>query len=68
MTENNNYWRGIEEQSNPELTGKLAQNEFSNEVSSIDFIGNDEVVESETSRRDFLKFMGFYCSSNASSV
>ncbi len=59
MTENNKYWRGIEERSNPELTGKLAENEFSNEVSSADFLGNDEVVESKTSRRDFLKFMGF---------
>jgi MoCo/4Fe-4S cofactor protein with predicted Tat translocation signal len=30
MTENNKYWKGIEDQSNPELTEKLAQNEFSN--------------------------------------
>ena len=60
MTENNKYWRGIEDQSNPELTEKLAQNEFSNEISSqADFLGNDEVAESQTSRRDFLKFMGF---------
>ncbi|MGB2275327.1 MAG: TAT-variant-translocated molybdopterin oxidoreductase, partial [Schleiferiaceae bacterium] len=36
-----------------------AQNEFSNEISSADFLGNDEVAESQTSRRDFLKFMGF---------
>ena len=59
MTENKKYWRGIEEQSNPELTEKLAQNEFANDISSADFLGNDEVAESETSRRDFLKFMGF---------
>ena len=59
MTENNKYWRGIEEQSNPELTEKLAQNEFANDISSAEFLGNDEVAESETSRRDFLKFMGF---------
>ncbi len=59
MTENNKYWRGIEDQSNPELTEKLAQNEFSNEISSADFLGNDEVAESQTTRRDFLKFMGF---------
>ncbi|MDC1022138.1 4Fe-4S dicluster domain-containing protein, partial [Schleiferiaceae bacterium] len=30
-----------------------------NDISSADFLGNDEVAESETSRRDFLKFMGF---------
>ncbi len=59
MTENKKYWRGIEEQSNPELTEKLAQNEFANDISSAEFLGNDEVAESETSRRDFLKFMGF---------
>lgn len=59
MTENNKYWKGIEDQSNPELTEKLAQNEFSNEVSSADFLGNDDAVQTETSRRDFLKFMGF---------
>ena len=59
MTENNKYWRGIEEQSNPELTEKLAQNEFANDISSAEFLGNEEVAESETSRRDFLKFMGF---------
>ena len=59
MTENNKYWRGIEDQSNPELTQKLAQNEFSQEVSGAEFLGNDDVAETETSRRDFLKFMGF---------
>jgi molybdopterin-containing oxidoreductase family iron-sulfur binding subunit len=59
MTENNKYWRGIEDQSNPELSEKLAQNEFSNEISQADFLGNDELAESSTSRRDFLKFMGF---------
>ena len=59
MTENNKYWRGIEDQSNPELAEKLAQNEFSNEISQADFFGKDELAEGETSRRDFLKFMGF---------
>ena len=59
MTENNKYWRGIEDQSNPELAEKLAQNEFSNEISQADFLGKDELAEGETSRRDFLKFMGF---------
>jgi molybdopterin-containing oxidoreductase family iron-sulfur binding subunit len=59
MTENNKYWRGIEDQSNPELAEKLAQNEFSNEISQADFLGKDELADGETSRRDFLKFMGF---------
>jgi molybdopterin-containing oxidoreductase family iron-sulfur binding subunit len=59
MTENNKYWRGIEDQSNPELAEQLAQNEFSNEMSQADFLGNDDLSEGQTSRRDFLKFMGF---------
>ncbi|MEY2963204.1 MAG: hypothetical protein RL754_465 [Bacteroidota bacterium] len=59
MTENNKYWRGIEDQANPELAEKLAQNEFANELSQADFLGNDDLAEGETSRRDFLKFMGF---------
>lgn len=59
MTENNKYWKGIEDQSNPEITNKLAQNEFSQEVSGAEFLGNDDVAQTETSRRDFLKFVGF---------
>ena len=59
MTENNKYWRGIEDKTNPELAEKLAQNEFSNEMSQADFLGNEELGEGQTSRRDFLKFMGF---------
>ncbi len=59
MTENNKYWRGIEEQSNPDLTKKLADNEFATAPETLDFIGDDNVGEAETSRRDFLKFMGF---------
>ena len=66
MTENNKYWRGIEEQSNPELTEKLAQNEFANDISSAEFLGNEEVAESETSRRDFLKVHGLLNSSSNS--
>ncbi len=59
MTDNKKYWRGIEEQSNPDLTKKLADNEFAAAPDTLDFIGDDNVGEAETSRRDFLKFMGF---------
>jgi len=37
---------------------KLAQNEFANDISSAEFLGNEEVAESETSRRDFFKVHG----------
>ena len=59
MTENKKYWRGIEERTNPELSEKLAHNEFAEELPSADFLGNDSLGDGQTSRRDFLKFMGF---------
>jgi MoCo/4Fe-4S cofactor protein with predicted Tat translocation signal len=59
MAETKKYWKGITEITQPELAAKLAQDEFS-EVSTEDFLGNKEKLEeSSTSRRDFLKYMGF---------
>ncbi len=59
MAETKKYWKGIAEIEQPELTAKLAANEFS-EVSTEDFLGNKEVLsETSTTRRDFLKYMGF---------
>lgn len=59
MAETKKYWKGIEELTNPEATQKLAANEFG-EVSTEDFLGDKETLsESSTSRRDFLKYMGF---------
>lgn len=53
------YFRGIEELENPELVNKLAQNEFQQKLPT-EFLGDElGLQESNTSRRDFLKYMGF---------
>jgi molybdopterin-containing oxidoreductase family iron-sulfur binding subunit len=60
MAENKKYWRGIEELENPELVEKLSANEFSEDLPSGEFLGDKETLENtSTSRRDFLKYMGF---------
>jgi len=59
MSNTKKYWKGIEElQETPEFL-KAQQNEFSEELPVDQFIGNDQVAESNTNRRDFLKVLGF---------
>ncbi len=59
MAETKKYWKGIEELTNSETMEKLRANEFG-EVSTEDFLGDKEKLsESSTTRRDFLKYMGF---------
>ncbi len=60
MAETKKYWKGIEELTKPESVKGLAENEFNTEISTEEFLGNKENLEgSQTSRRDFLKYMGF---------
>ncbi len=60
MAENKKYWRGISELENPELVQSLAEQEFPSNIPSEEFLGNRDNLEStHTSRRDFLKYMGF---------
>lgn len=60
MASKKTYWRSIEELNNPNLTEQLASNEFADEVPVEDFLGNQQAMEStQTSRRDFLKLLGF---------
>jgi molybdopterin-containing oxidoreductase family iron-sulfur binding subunit len=59
MAEDKKYWKGIEElEQTPEFV-KSTQKEFTEYVPVQDFIGNAEEDSSETSRRDFLKVLGF---------
>ena len=61
MSSNKKYWKSVEEleDSNP-VVETLRQNEFPSEIPTDDFLGNDETMEnSSTSRRDFLKYVGF---------
>lgn len=59
MASNKIQFRSIHELKDPALNGKLALKEFQEEIPVEDFLGDAEKNESSTSRRDFLKLLGF---------
>lgn len=60
MASNKIQFRSIHELKDPSLNAKLAQKEFQNEIPVDEFLGNeDKMNNSGTSRRDFLKLLGF---------
>ena len=60
MSENKKYWKGIEELTDSEVVKNLGANEFPEDISTEEFLGDKEKLDSSsTSRRDFLKYMGF---------
>ncbi|PZD78775.1 TAT-variant-translocated molybdopterin oxidoreductase [Mesonia sp. K7] len=61
MSSNKKYWKSVEElKGDSSIVETLQQNEFVEEIPIDDFLGDKETLESsKTSRRDFLKFVGF---------
>jgi len=59
MTKAKKYWKGLAELNNDPLVDKLKQNEFVEEIPVDEFLGDQEISTTSTSRRDFLKFLGF---------
>jgi len=59
MASNKIQFRSIHELKDPALNNKLAQKEFQEEIPVEDFLENAEKNGSSTSRRDFLKLLGF---------
>ncbi len=61
MASNKKYWKSVEElNENSSIVEKLSKTEFVEEIPTSDFLGDKESLEkSETSRRDFLKYIGF---------
>lgn len=59
MASNKIQFRSIHELKDPSLNSKLAQKEFQNEIPVEDFLGDEKTSSSNTSRRDFLKLLGF---------
>ncbi|WP_299127414.1 TAT-variant-translocated molybdopterin oxidoreductase [uncultured Winogradskyella sp.] len=61
MSSNKKYWKSVEElNENSALVETLQQNEFVEEIPTDEFLGDKEALESSsTSRRDFLKYVGF---------
>ena len=58
MKSNKKYWKGIGQLKNDPNIEKLAHNEFSEELPLDNFL-SDDLSNTSTSRRDFLKFLGF---------
>jgi len=61
MASNKKYWKSVEELSeNSSIVDTLKNNEFVEEIPTSDFLGDKENLEdSSTTRRDFLKYVGF---------
>lgn len=59
MATDKKYWKGLGEINNEVSTEELASREFAQDLPTAEFLGNDDLESTSTSRRDFLKFMGF---------
>ncbi|APY08711.1 quinol:cytochrome C oxidoreductase [Winogradskyella sp. J14-2] len=61
MSSNKKYWKSVEElNENSSIVETLQQNEFVEEIPTDEFLGDKEALQSSTtSRRDFLKYVGF---------
>ncbi|WP_103069918.1 TAT-variant-translocated molybdopterin oxidoreductase [Aquimarina sediminis] len=61
MSSNKKYWKSVEElNENSSIVETLQQNEFVKEIPTDEFLGDESSLEnSSTSRRDFLKYVGF---------
>ncbi len=61
MSSNKKYWKSVEElNENSSVVETLQQKEFTEEIPVEEFLGDKSSLEgSKTSRRDFLKYVGF---------
>ena len=61
MSSNKKYWKSVDELDNSNsMVETLRQNEFPEQLPTEAFLGDDKTMEnSSTSRRDFLKYVGF---------
>ena len=61
MSSNKKYWKSVEElEGNSSIVEALKNNEFVEEISTDEFLGNGGALSSSsTTRRDFLKYVGF---------
>lgn len=61
MSSNKKYWKSVEElNDNSSIVETLRNNEFSEPIPVEEFLGDKESLSaSSTSRRDFLKYVGF---------
>lgn len=61
MASNKKYWQSVEElNENSSIVETLRNNEFVEEIPTDEFLGDkDALSSSSTTRRDFLKYVGF---------
>lgn len=60
MSSNKKYWKSEDDLNANPLVQTLRQNEFVEEIPTDEFLGDKATLEtSQTSRRDFLKYVGF---------
>jgi molybdopterin-containing oxidoreductase family iron-sulfur binding subunit len=59
MGTNRKYWKGIEELKNTPEFQETIDKEFAKEISVEEFLGDDNLMDTSTNRRDFMKFLGF---------
>ena len=59
MTKYKKYWKGLAELSEDPIVDKFKQNEFVEDIPIDNFLGDQNLSKTNTSRRDFLKFLGF---------
>lgn len=61
MSSNKKYWKSVEElNDNSSIVETLRNNEFVEPIPTDEFLGDKEVLStSSTTRRDFLKYVGF---------
>ena len=59
MNSSKKYWNSLEQLNNDPEFEKAANKEFSEHIPFDEFIGKQKENRSSTSRRDFLKFLGF---------
>ncbi|ARV16040.1 TAT-variant-translocated molybdopterin oxidoreductase [Polaribacter sp. SA4-12] len=60
MASDKKYWQSVEELKGSSIVETLSKNEFVEEIPADEFLGDKETLEnSSTSRRDFLKYVGF---------
>ena len=61
MSSNKKYWKSVEElNENSSIVETLKQNEFVEQIPTDEFLGDKDTLEaSTTTRRDFLKYVGF---------
>ncbi len=59
MSNTKQYWNSLEQLNNDAEFVAKANNEFAEDLPVDEFLGDESLSETNTSRRDFLKFVGF---------